>query len=66
MMRLEHANLVVKEIQPTLNFLLTAFPQWNVRGSGQGVWGTTQRHWVHVGDDDYYFTLNDQGEGDCR
>jgi catechol 2,3-dioxygenase-like lactoylglutathione lyase family enzyme len=66
MVRLEHVNLVVKEIQPTLNFLLTAFPKWNVRGSGAGVWGTTQRHWVHVGDADYYITLNDQAEGELR
>ena len=34
MIRLEHANLVVKDIQPTLEFLLTAFPHWRVRGRG--------------------------------
>ena len=66
MLRLEHANLVVKDIQPTLDFLLTAFPQWNVRGSGDGVWGTIQRRWVHVGNDDYYITLNDSAEGELR
>ena len=66
MVRLEHANLVVKEIEPTLNFLLTAFQKWSVRGSGEGVWGNTQRRWVHVGDDDYYITLNDKAEGEIR
>lgn len=66
MVRFEHANLVVKELQPTLDFLLTAFPEWQLRGSGQGKWGTTERHWVHVGDDEYYMTLNDSAEGDIR
>jgi catechol 2,3-dioxygenase-like lactoylglutathione lyase family enzyme len=66
MVRLEHVNLVVKEIQPTVDFLLTAFPEWSVRGSGEGMWGSTQRHWVHVGDADYYITLNDQGDGELR
>jgi len=66
MVRLEHANLVVTEIQPTLDFLLTAFPSWRIRGEGQGVWGNAQRNWLHVGDDDYYLTLNDNGQGEIR
>jgi len=66
MVRLEHVNLVVKDIEPTLEFLLTAFPKWNVRGRGEGVWRSTQRCWVHVGDDDYYITLNDQAKGPIR
>ncbi len=66
MVRFEHANLVVKEIQPTLEFLLTAFPEWRLRGSGEGRWGDAQRNWVHVGDDEYYITLNDSAEGDMR
>lgn len=70
MVRLEHANLVVKTIQPTLDFLLTAFPQWRVRGEGDMTWGSgdtaVERHWLHVGDDDYYLTLNDNGNGDIR
>ncbi len=66
MARLEHANLMVKEIQPTLDFLLNAFPQWRVRGEGKNTWGSTHRNWVHVGDDDYYLTLNDGAQGDIR
>jgi len=66
MVRLEHVNLVVKELEPTLDFLLTAFPEWRVRGRGDGIWGDTTRHWVHVGDDDYYITLNDNAEGENR
>lgn len=70
MVRLEHVNLVMKDIQPTLNFLLAAFPQWKVRGEGDMVWGKGEnavpRHWLHVGDDDYYLTLNDSAQGDMR
>ncbi|MGF1908619.1 VOC family protein [Vibrio kasasachensis] len=68
--RLEHVNLVMQDIQPTLEFLLTAFPHWRLRGEGDMVWGsaenTASRHWLHVGDDDYYLTLNDSAVGDIR
>jgi catechol 2,3-dioxygenase-like lactoylglutathione lyase family enzyme len=30
------------------------------------MWGSTQRQWGHVGDDNYYITLNDKGDGDLR
>ena len=70
MVRLEHANLVVKEIKPTLDFLLAVFPEWTVRGEGDMVWGKGEsaltRHWLHVGDDDYYLTLNDNAQGEIR
>ena len=66
MNRLEHANLVVKDIQSSLDFLLTAFPLWRVRGEGQGKWAGRARSWLHVGDDDYYLTLNDGAEGEVR
>jgi|GEM_PF-67793 len=66
MIRFEHANLVVKEIEPTLNFLLVAFPEWQVRGSGKGQWQNKPREWLHVGNDDYYITLNDSAEGEIR
>jgi len=66
MNRLEHANLVVKTIQPSLDFILTAFPEWYVRGSGEGQWAGESRNWLHVGDDDYYLTLNDGAQGSNR
>lgn len=70
MVRLEHVNLVVKDIQPTLVFLLTAFPEWRIRGEGEMAWGSDEhassRHWLHVGDDDYYLTLNDSAVGEIR
>jgi catechol 2,3-dioxygenase-like lactoylglutathione lyase family enzyme len=70
MVRLEHVNLVMQDIQPTLDFLLIAFPHWKIRGEGDMVWGRAEnavpRHWLHVGDDDYYLTLNDNAQGEIR
>lgn len=66
MVRFEHANLVVSDIEATLEFILTAFPHWSVRGQGNMEWHGKPRRWLHVGDDDYYVTLNDDGEGDNR
>ncbi len=64
--RLEHANLVVTDIDPTLKFLTAAFPGWGVRGEGRDEWHGMPRRWVHVGDDDHYITLNDFGRGEQR
>lgn len=66
MNRLEHVNLVVKDIQPSLEFILTAFPEWKVRGEGKGQWAGQARNWLHVGDDEYYITLNDGAQGAVR
>ena len=66
MVRIEHANLVVRDIAGTLDFLQTAFPSWRVRGEGRMEWHGKPRRWLHVGDDDYYITLNDDGEGENR
>ena len=59
MTRLEHVNIVVTAIDPTLTFLRTAFPQWRLRGEGRSPWAGMARRWVHVGDDDVYLTLNE-------
>ncbi|MEQ9146455.1 MAG: VOC family protein [Parvibaculaceae bacterium] len=66
MIRIEHVNLVVKDIEATQRFLLTAFPHWGVRGSGSNTWYGRERSWCHIGDDDYYITLNDGAEGENR
>ncbi len=66
MIRFEHANLVVADIAATLEFIQTAFPRWLVRGQGRMEWHGKPRRWLHVGDDDYYITLNDDGEGAVR
>ena len=65
-MRIEHINLVVCEIAPTLGFLKIAFPHWIVRGSGQSDWYGKPRTWLHFGEDDFYIALSDNGEGEGR
>ena len=66
MVRFEHANLVVKEIEKTLQFIQTAFPSWKVRGQGEMQWQGRPRRWLHVGSDDYYITLNDGANEENR
>ncbi|MBO6807964.1 VOC family protein [Thalassospira sp.] len=58
MFYLEHVNLVVKDINATLDFIQTAFPDWKVRGEGEGDWYGQKRKWLHVGTDGQYITLN--------
>ena len=66
MMRLEHLNLVVRDMQETLRFYQAAFPHWRVRDQGEGEWYGTERTWLHFGDDYNYLSLNDSGYGDNR
>jgi len=66
MLKLEHVNLVVTDIDPTLSFLQAAFPDWRVRGEGRDEWKGHPRRWLHFGDDDFYLTLNDFGRGRQR
>lgn len=65
-LKLEHINLVVTDIDPTLNFLQAAFPDWHIRGEGRDEWKGMPRRWLHIGDDDFYLTLNDFGRGRQR
>ena len=66
MTRIEHANLVVKDIDASLSFLQTALPDWQVRGQGQMNWRGHPRRWLHFGSDDDYITLNDGAVGENR
>ena len=52
--RLEHANICVRDIEPVIRFLKTAFPEFQVRGEGTSRDGT---RWVHVGTNDTYIAL---------
>jgi catechol 2,3-dioxygenase-like lactoylglutathione lyase family enzyme len=65
-MRLEHLNLVVKNIEETLVFYRAAFPHWQVRGGGETTWYGAPRDWVHFGDDTNYLTFNGAGVGENR
>jgi catechol 2,3-dioxygenase-like lactoylglutathione lyase family enzyme len=66
MMRLEHINLVVRDLDKTLDFYRAAFPQWDVRGGGKDEWYGHPREWLHFGDDYNYLTFNDSGKGENR
>jgi catechol 2,3-dioxygenase-like lactoylglutathione lyase family enzyme len=52
--RLEHANLFVRDIDATIRFLQTAFPEFRVRFDGRDPRGF---RWVHVGTDHTYIAL---------
>jgi catechol 2,3-dioxygenase-like lactoylglutathione lyase family enzyme len=54
--RLDHANLIVRDLDAMVRFLVTAFPGWRIRGEGTGWTGS---RWVHVGDDHAYLALNE-------
>ncbi len=54
LVRLEHANICVKDIDVMIGFLKTAFPDFRVRGEGTGKDGG---RWLHVGTDDTYIAL---------
>jgi hypothetical protein len=49
--RLEHANLVVRDIDATIRFLQAAFPEFRIRFDGTDSQGS---RWVHIGTDDTY------------
>lgn len=52
--RLEHANLIVRDVDAAVRFVTAAFPDFRVRREGihRG------RRWLHVGTDDTYLALN--------
>jgi catechol 2,3-dioxygenase-like lactoylglutathione lyase family enzyme len=54
MIRLEHANLSVRNTDEMERFLLAAFPDFRRRGEGLDGQG---RPWRHVGNDDFYVAL---------
>ena len=56
--RLEHANLCVRDMEAIVRFLQTAFPEFQVRGEGMNNDG---RRWAHVGTDETYIALSQAG-----
>ena len=53
--RMEHANMIVRDLDGMIRFLRTAFPEFKVRGEGTSPDGS---RWVHVGTDDTYVALS--------
>ena len=54
MIKLEHANISVTDAEATTHFIVTAFPDFRVRGEGLDGHG---RPWRHVGNDATYVAL---------
>ncbi len=54
--RLEHANLIVRDLDEMTRFLRAAFPDFRVRREGKSWHG---KRWLHVGTDDTYIALNE-------
>ena len=52
--RLEHANIAVRDIEGMIRFLQTAFPEFRVRGEGISQDGG---RWVHFGTNETYIAL---------
>jgi catechol 2,3-dioxygenase-like lactoylglutathione lyase family enzyme len=52
--RLDHANLSVRDPEAMIRFLTTALPEFRVRGRGGDCAGW---EWVHVGNDETYVAL---------
>ena len=57
--RLEHANLAVRDVDAMLRFVTTAFPHFRIRAEGKTWQGW---RWVHVGSDETYLALNEAPE----
>ena len=53
--RLEHANLVVRDIDATIRFVQTALPDFAIRHDAGG---DPARRWVHLGNDEAYLALS--------
>lgn len=66
MARLEHVNIVGKNIEKSVAFYQAAFPHWFIRAHGDGQWYGKDRRWVHFGDDYQYLAISDFGEGENR
>ena len=53
--KLEHANLCVRDIDEMVRFLQTAFPEFKIRHDETDNEGM---RWVHIGTDETYIALN--------
>ena len=55
---LEHLNRTSTDVDETVRFLLTAMPEFSIRGGGGG---EKAQRWVHVGTEDSYLCVEDRG-----
>ena len=54
--RLDHANLTVRDLAGAIRFLRTALPDFRIRAEGL-TWSGAR--WVHVGSDEVYLALSE-------
>jgi len=54
--RLEHANLIVRDIDSTVRFLQTAFPEFKIRFDSLDR-DPDEERWMHIGSDETYIAL---------
>jgi len=54
--RLEHANLHVRDVDGMIRFLQTAFPEFRIRHEGKTWQGC---RWVHIGTEETYIALTE-------
>lgn len=66
MLTIEHLNLVVVNIDQTIEFYQALAPHWRIRSKGRADWHGIMRNWVHFGDDYQFLTFNDGGTGSNR
>ena len=49
---IEHANLTVNNIKESVNFFMTCFPHFKIRGGDKSL-----TEWLHIGDDYTYIAI---------
>ena len=54
---LEHLNMTSTDVDETIRFLLTAMPEFSIRGEGGG---EKAQRWVHIGTEDSYLCIEDR------
>ena len=57
--RIEHANLAVRDVDEMIRFLTTAFPEFAIRREGKTWQGW---RWVHLGTAETYIAINEAPE----
>lgn len=57
LLRLEHANITVTDVDAAKRFLKIAFPEFEVRGSGTTENEEYTKRWEHFGTDERYLAL---------
>lgn len=57
LMRMEHANITVTDIEAAKRFLKIAFPEFEVRGTGMSRNDEHSKRWEHFGTHERYLAL---------